>query len=157
MVLIGISRKFFTHSLPLSATEECYLWLEDCVRNTIATETNPKKEEKEYQLLIRIKEDYNSKILSTKVYWDNFEEKEEYKVFWNKYNEILKIQDKLELEKQKTILFLKDDLKKLYKTKGKNKKIISKHKKYLVMLGGMKNLKNTCKSMTNILKGEKQV
>ena len=46
MVLIGISRKFFTHSLPLGATEECYNWLITQTREIIIAETNKKKQEK---------------------------------------------------------------------------------------------------------------
>jgi len=157
MALLGISRKFFTHSLPLSATEECYLWLEECVRNTIINETNKKKQEKEYQTLIKVIEDYNIKILATKVYWDNIEEKEKHKLFWNKYNEIIKIEKEDEREKQKIILFLKYDLKYLYQNKRKNKKIIKLHKEYLIGLGAMKNLKNSCKTMLFNLKGAKQI
>ena len=155
IVLIGISRKFFTHSLPLSAIEECYIWLEDCVRNIISAENSTKKQEKAYETLIKVMEDYNLKILSTKVYWDDIEEKEKFKKLWNNYNEILKIEDKSENKKQKIILFLKDDLKRLYKNKRKNKNIIKLHKNYLIRLGAMKNLQNCCTTWTSTLKGAK--
>lgn len=157
MVLIGISRKFFTHSLPLSATEDCYKWLEDCVRNTIKAETNTKKQQKAYEALVKVIEDYSVKILSTKVYWDDIEEKEKFRAFWNKYNNILKIEDKVEKEKQKTILFLKDDLIKLYKNERKNKCLINVYKNYLISLGAMKNLKNSCKTNASTLKGAKLI
>ena len=157
MVLIGISRKFFTHSLPLGATEECYNWLIEQMRYIITMETNKKKQEKAYETLIKIIEDCNLKLLSTKVYWDNPMEKEQYKIFWNKYNEIQKIENEEEKQKQKTILFLKDDLKKLYKNKRKNKKILNIYTDYLVELGAMKVLKNSCKTSTYVLKGEKRV
>lgn len=153
MVLIGISRKFFTHSLPLGATESCYIWLMKSIRETIASEANKKKQEKAYEALIKIIEDYNLKILSTKVYWDDPEEKEKYKVFWDKYNEIIKIEDKEEMQNQKTILFLKEDLKKLYKSKNKYKKIIKLHKEYLTRLGAMRVLKDNCKTSQVPLKG----
>ena len=100
-------------------------------------------------------EDYNLKILSTKVYWDDIEEKEKFKKLWNNYNEILKIEDKSENKKQKIILFLKDDLKRLYKNKRKNKNIIKLHKNYLIRLGAMKNLQNCCTTWTSTLKGAK--
>lgn len=157
MVLIGISRKFFTHSLPLGATEECYNWLIEQMRYIITMETNKKKQEKAYETLIKIIEDCNLKLLSTKVYWDNPIEKEQYKIFWNKYNEIQKIENKEEKQKQKTILFLKDDLKKLYKNKRKNKKILKIYTNYLVELGAMRVLKNSCKTSAYVLKGEKRV
>ena len=157
MVLIGISRKFFTHSLPLGATEECYNWLIEQMRYIITMETNKKKQEKAYETLIKIIEDCNLKLLSTKVYWDDPIEKEQYKIFWNKYNEIQKIENEEEKQKQTTILFLKDDLKKLYKNKRKNKKILNIYTNYLVELGAMKVLKNSCKTITYVLKGEKRV
>ena len=157
MVLIGISRKFFTHSLPLGATEECYNWLIEQMRYIITMETNKKKQEKAYETLIKIIEDCNLKLLSTKVYWDNPIEKEQYKIFWNKYNEIQKIENEEEKQKQKTILFLKDDLKKIYKNKRKNKKILNIYTNYLVELGAMRVLKNSCKTSTYVLKGEKRV
>lgn len=143
MVLIGISRKFFTHSLPLGATEGCYIWLMKSVRNTIVNETNKKRQEKAYEALIKIIEEYNIKILSTKVYWDDAEEKSQYKIFWDKYNELMKIEDDEEKQKQKIILFLKEDLKKLYGNQNKYKKIIKLHKEYLTDLGAMKVLKNS--------------
>lgn len=146
MVLIGISRKFFTHSLPLSATESCYIWLMKSIRNTIASETNKKRQEKAYEALIKIIEEYNIKILSTKVYWDDAEEKKQYKSFWDKYNELMKIEDEKEKQKQKIILFLKEDLKKLYGSQNKYKKIIKIHKKYLTDLGAIKVLKNNYKT-----------
>jgi len=157
MVLIGISRKFFTHSLPLGATEECYNWLILQTREIIISETNKKKQEKIYQVLIKIIEDFNIKLLSTKVYWDDPLEKEQYKVFWNKYNEIQKIEDEQEKQKQVTSLFLKDDLKKLYSNKRKNKKLIKIYTDYLVELGAIRILKNSCKTKTEPLKGEIKV
>ncbi len=144
MTLIGISRIFFTHSLPLIATEKCYIELMKEIRNIIVKENNKIKREKAYETLIKIIEEYNLKLLSTKVYWDNPMDKEEYKIFWNKYNEINKIESEEEIKKRKIILFLKEDIKKLYKNKRKYKKIICLHKEYLVELGAMKNLKNKC-------------
>lgn len=146
MVLIGISRKFFTHSLPLGATESCYIWLMKSTRNAIVNETNKKKKEKAYEALIKIIEEYNVKILSTKVYWDDIEEKNTYKIFWDKYNKLMQIKNKEEMQKQKVILFLKEDLNKLYTKKNKYKKIIKLHKEYLTNLGAMKPMKNNCKT-----------
>ena len=34
-------------------------------------------------MLINLFEDYNVKLLSTKVYWENPKEREEFKTFWN--------------------------------------------------------------------------
>lgn len=151
MVLIGISRTFFTHSLPLAATERCYIELMKQVRNIIVIEKNKTKRKKAYETLIKIIEEYNLKLLSTKVYWDNPDDKAKYKTFWDKYNEINKIKKEKEKQTQKLILFLKEDIKKLYVNKRKYKKIINLHKEYLVELGAMRILKNKCKT------GEKQL
>ena len=133
------------------------MWLENKARNTIINETTVKKQEKAYDALIEIMEDYYQKILSTKVYWDDLEAKEQFKIFWNKYNEIKKIDEASEKEKQKLILFLKDDLVKLNNNSRNNAKIIKMHKNYLVSLGAMKNMKNKCKSWQTSLKGEKRI
>ena len=38
-----------------------------------------------YETLFEVMEDYNVKILSTKVYWDRPEERQAYKKFWEIY------------------------------------------------------------------------
>ena len=156
MTLIGISRTFFTHSLPLGATERCYIELMKEIRDIIVRENNKTKRKKAYKTLIKIIEDYNQKLLSTKVYWDNPEDKVKYKTFWDKYNDINKIEEEEKRETQKLILFLKEDIKKLYVNKRKYRKIINLHKEYLVELGAMRVLKNKCKTSEFSLKGEKQ-
>lgn len=154
MTLIGISRIFFTHSLPLGATEKCYIELMKQVREIITRETNKAKRKKAYETLVKIIEEYNLKLLSTKVYWDNPDEKAKYKVFWDKYNEINKTADETEREKAKLILFLKEDIKKLYINKRTYKKIIKLHKEYLVELGAMRILKNDCKTTKKSFRGD---
>lgn len=154
MVLIGISRAFFTHSLPLAATERCYIELMKQVRNIIVSQTNKTKRKKVYETLVRIIEEYNLKLLSTKVYWDNPDDKIKYKTFWDKYNKVNKIKKEKEKQTQKLILFLKQDIKKLYVNKRKYQKIINLHKEYLVELGAMRILKNKCGTETRALKGK---
>ena len=44
-------------------------------------------------MLINLIEDYNIKLLSTKVYWENPKDREEFKTFWSKYQQILKIKE----------------------------------------------------------------
>lgn len=157
MTLIGISRQFFTHSLPLGATENCYIWLMKQIREIIIKEKNVAKRKKAYKSLIKIIEDYNIKLLSGKVYWDNPEEKEAYKTFWNKYNQIIKIEDEEEKQKQKLIIFLKEDIKKLYKNRTKYNKIIKLHKEYLTELGAMRTIINKCKTQNAQLKKIKAI
>ncbi len=138
VALIGISRHIFTHSFPLVATEKCYVELIKAVRELIIKQKNKLKRDKLYRTLYDVIEEYNLKLLSTKIYWDKPEEKEEYKKFWNEY--------KSANNEQKEILVLKYEVKKLNKNEAKHKAIIKLHKEKLVKLGVMKELKDTCKT-----------
>ena len=144
MLLLGISRKLFTHSLPLIVAEQCYIKLLKDVRSLIVDTRVIKKQEKAYGLLIRLIEDYNINLLSTKIYWDKPANREEYKKFWKAYKEVSKIatKDYLEYMKQKEILFIKGDLKQVYKNEMKYEKIIKFYKNKLVTLGAMRQFRN---------------
>ena len=142
-ILLGISRFLFTHSLPLIAAEQCYIKLIKDTRKLVLKANTKAKKDSTFDLLIELIEEYNIKLLSTKVYWDKPDEREDYKEFWNKYNEINKIEDTNKKDKEKTILFLKNDLKKLNKSKNNYSKIIKEIKQKLVELGAMKQLKNS--------------
>lgn len=147
LVLLGISRKLFTHSLPLIVAEQCYIKLLKDTRELIVSVKTVKKQEDAYEMLINLIEDYNVKLLSTKIYWDKPALREEYKKFWNEYNQIARIKDEDKQFKQKQILFLKNDLKALYKNEVKYADIIKFYKNKLVDLGVMKNMKNSCKTL----------
>lgn len=144
MVLLGISRKLFTHSLPLVVAEQCYIKLLKDLRSLIVDTRVIKKQEKAYELLIRLIEEYNLKLLSTKIYWDKPENKQEYRKFWDKYKniELLKDSNKAEYIKQKEILFIANDLKHVQKNENKYCKIIKFYKNRLVELGVMRPLYN---------------
>ncbi|MCI8345086.1 MAG: hypothetical protein HFJ42_03825 [Clostridia bacterium] len=147
MVLIALSRKLFTHSLPLIVAEQCYIKLLKDVRSLIVDTKIAKKREKAYTLLIKLIEEYNTKLLSTKVYWDKPEKKERYKVFWSKYTELVNQKENQEdYTRKKEILFIRSDLKELYCNENKYFKIIQFYKNKLVSLGAMKNIKDKCKS-----------
>lgn len=147
MVLIALSRKLFTHSLPLIVAEQCYIKLLKDVRSLIVDTKIAKKREKAYALLIKLIEEYNTKLLSTKVYWDKPEKKERYKVFWSKYTELGNQKENQEgYMRKKEILFIRSDLKELYCNENKYFKIIQFYKNKLVSLGAMKNIKDKCKS-----------
>lgn len=147
MVLIALSRKLFTHSLPLIVAEQCYIKLLKDVRSLIVDTKIAKKREKAYALLIKLIEEYNTKLLSTKVYWDKPEKKERYKVFWSKYTELVNQKENQEdYTRKKEILFIRSDLKELYCNENKYFKIIQFYKNKLVSLGAMKNIKDKCKS-----------
>lgn len=147
LILLGISRKLFTHSLPLIVAEQCYIKLLKDTRDLIVSAKTVTKQEDAYKMLINLIEDYNVKLLSTKIYWDKPALREEYKKFWNEYNQITRIKDEKEQFEQKQILFLRNDLKALYKNENKYEKIIKFHKNKLVQLGVMKNITNSCKTL----------
>lgn len=154
IVLLGISRKIFTHSLPLVVAEECYIKLLKDLRSLIVDTRVMKKQERAYELLIKLIEEYNLKLLSTKIYWDKQEDKKEYRKFWDKFQKIeeLKDTDKEEYLKQKEILFISYDLKCVQKNENKYYKIIKFYKNKLVEWGLMKNILNKCVSTGNYTK-----
>ena len=156
MVLLGISRELFTHSLPLIAAEQCYEKLINDVRNLIVNSKTKARRDTTFELLIELIEEYNIRLLSTKVYWDKPEKREEYKKFWNKYKEIKKIEDIKEQNKQKQVLFLKNDLKDLNRSKENNKLIIKCIKQKLLELGAIRQVKNNCKTLTGEFKKIKE-
>lgn len=152
MILLGISRSFFTHSLPLIAAQQCYIKLIKNARDLIVKSETKARRDRTFELLIELIEDYNIKLLSTKVYWDRPDEREEYKKFWNKYNDIKKIENKEDMLKQKQILFLKNDLKKLNASRNNYDEIIKNIKEKLVELGAMRELKNSFRTMVGSYK-----
>ena len=157
MVLLGISRKLFTHSLPLIVAEQCYEKLLKDARVLVQDTKIATKRERAYSMLISLIEDYNVKLLSTKVYWESPKERDQYKKFWNQYKEISKLKetDFIEYVKQKEILFIKDDMKKLYNTKTDYTKILKYYRRKLVDYGAMKQIKNTFSSKGKYIKVSK--
>lgn len=145
MILLSISRKLFTHSLPLIVAEQCYIKLLKDVRSLIVDTKVVRKQEKAYSLLIKLIEEYNIKLLSTKIYWDKPSDREEYKEFWKKYQKISELKgiNNTEYNEQIEILFITNDLKKVYANENKYYKIIKFYKNKLVELGAMRNLKNS--------------
>ncbi len=136
MILLGLSRYLFTHSLPLVAAEQCYNKLLRDIRNLIVTSKTEEKREEAYKMLIKLIEDYNVKLLSTKVYWENPKERDEYKKFWKEYS---KEQD----SDKKEILSLKRELSQVDSSNDRNKKLREFYKHKLVEFGAMRNLKNS--------------
>ena len=147
VILLGISRKLFTHSLPLIVAEQCYIKLLKDTRELIVNAKTNKKKNNAYEMLLKLIEDYNIKLLSTKIYWDKPKAREEYKKFWDKYNKIEKLKNENPELCQKQILFIKNDLKALAQKQDKYEKIIKFYKQKLVELGAMKNIKNSCRTI----------
>lgn len=161
MILLGISRKLFTHSLPLVVAEQCYIKLLKDARSLIVDTKIAKKQQKAYSLLINIMEEYNVRLLSTKIYWDKPSQREEYKAFWNEYKKVNELKDSNydEYIKQKEILFVESDLKKVSTNENKYYKIIKFYKNRLVELGAMRKLMNSYSSdgkYTKVVKNEKK-
>ncbi|MBR0350974.1 MAG: hypothetical protein IJH76_04060 [Clostridia bacterium] len=149
MIILGISRKLFTHSLPLVVAEQCYEKLLVDARALVQDTKIATKREKAYEMLINLIEDYNIKLLSTKVYWDNPEKRDEYKKFWDKYKAISKQKDTYfsNYIVQKEILFLKNDLRSISNSKIDYSKLIRYYKRKLVDFGAMREIKNKCKTI----------
>lgn len=142
MLLLGISRKLFTHSLPLAVAEQCYMKLIKDARALVQDTKIAAKREKAYNTLIYLIEDYSIKLLSTKVYWDNMKDREKFKNFWHEYKiiERLKEKDYIEYIKQKEVLFIKDDMQKIKNDTYDYSKIIKYYKRKLVDYEVMKEI-----------------
>ena len=143
MLLLGISRNLFTHSLPLVVAEQCYKKLLKDARCLVQDTKIASKREKTYTLLLNLIEDYNVRLLSTKVYWDNTKEREDFKELYTQYKNIekLKTTNFIEYIKQKEILFIKDDLKKIKEEKIDFSKLEKYYKRRLVDYGAMKEIR----------------
>ena len=161
VLLLSISRKLFTHSLPLIVAIQCYEKLLKDARILVQDTKISTKRERAYSMLINLFEDYYVKLLSTKVYWENQKEREEFKEFWSKYKEIgqLKETNFIEYVRQKEILFIKNDMKKISQADVKTdySKLITYYKRKLIDYGAMRELKNTYKSEGKFIKKAKQV
>ena len=142
MILLGISRNLFTHSLPLVVAEQCYMKLLKDARALVQDTKIALKREKAYNMLMTLIEDYNIKLLSTKVYWENMKEREDFKKFWQQYKKIefLKSKNFIEYVKQKETLFIKNDIKKIRKEKYDYTRLIKYYKRKLVDYGVMKEI-----------------
>ena len=162
MILLGISRKLFTHSIPLIVAEQCYEKLLKDARVLVQDTKMAAKREKAYAMLINLIEDYNVRLLSTKVYWEDTKEREQYKKYWDKYKKISKLKDVdfVEYMKQKEVLFIKNDIKKIENSKVDYSKIITYYRRKLVDYGVIRELKNSYKSKgkyTGIINKEDRV
>ena len=155
-ILLGISRRLFTHSLPLVVAEQCYEKLLKDARSLVQDTKIATKREKAYNMLINLIEDYNIKLLSSKVYWENANKREEYKKFYEKYKTIsnLKETDFEKYIKQKEILFIKKDLKSLSGEKIDYSKLEKYYKRKLVDYGAIREIKNSYKSEGKYIKIE---
>ncbi len=143
MVLLGISRTLFTHSLPLVVAEQCYMKLLKDARCLVQDTKIAAKREKAYSMLLTLIEDYNIRLLATKVYWDNPKDREQFKRFHEKYKDVEKLKDIdfIEYVKEKEILFIKEDIQKVKGEKTDYTRLIKYYKRKLVDFGVMKEIR----------------
>ena len=146
MLLLGISRQIFTHSLPLVAAEQCYDKLLKDIRKIIVMTQDEKAKLEAYNLLLDLLENYNIKLLSGKVYWEKTEERESYKKFYEEY-------EKAETAREKDILFLRREITTLEEN-DENKNIIKFYKDRLVSYGVMRKIKDDCKTSTKYIRNK---
>ena len=110
-------------------------------------------------MLLSIMEEYNINLLSTKIYWERPQAREDYKKFWEEYKKIDAINTKKEKELQKEILFIKKDLKYVNKEEKRYRLVIKAYKDKLVELGVMRLIKDSCRTLqgkyTKNIKGKK--
>ena len=144
MILLGISRNLFTHSLPLVVAEQCYMKLLKDARCLVQDTKISAKREKAYTMLLNLIEDFNIRLLATKVYWDNPKDREQFKRFHDKYKDIEKLKeiDFIEYVKQKEILFIKEDMSKIKNEKTDYTRLIKYYKRRLVDYGVMKEIRD---------------
>ena len=159
MAVLGISRKLFTHSLPLIIAEQCYEQLLNEIRSELVHSKNDRKFKKAYKMLLSIMEEYNINLLSTKIYWERPQAREDYKKFWEEYKKIDAINTKKEKDLQKEILFIKKDLKYVNKEEKRYRLVIKAYKDKLVELGVMRLIKDSSRTLqgkyTKNIKGKK--
>lgn len=146
MLLLGISRQIFTHSLPLVAAEQCYDKLLRDIRKIIVITQDKKAKLEAYNLLLDLLENYNIKLLSGKVYWEKTEERESFKKFYEEY-------EKAETVREKEILFLRREITALEEN-DENKNIIKFYKNRLVTYGVMRKIKDNCKTSTKYIRNK---
>ncbi len=159
MILLGISRKLFVHSLPLVVAERCYIKLLKDTRSLIVDTKIARKRENAYQLLLRLMDQYNEKLLAVKIYWNNNEEKTEYNKLANKLKELEKIKEEKGLHEydiKKQILLIRQDMNFLKKYNDKYYRIIKFYKGRLVKLGDMRQIKSFKTGKYQVVKGLKK-
>ncbi len=143
VILLGMSRTLFTHSLPLVAAEQCYQKLLKDTRSLIVTTKQETKQEEIYQTLLKVIQNYNEKLLSTKVYWEKPDERDAYKKFWAEYSEATS-------DDEREIAILRKELHDVQEDTPKAKQIRQFYKNKLVEFGVMRQLKNSCQTLEDM-------
>ena len=95
MILLGISRQLFTHSLPLVVAEQCYVKILKDLREIIITTKIENKKEAAYKLLIELIEDYKEELKLPK----------DYEMKNISYEDIMKVLSKATVRNKRIIYF----------------------------------------------------
>lgn len=149
LILIDISRKIFVHSFPLAIVEKCYIRILKEIRELIVNSKQEVKKKTLYNTLYEVIEDYNIKVLSTKIYWENPKDRDEYKKFYEKYEQVKDKKDK------KEVLFLKEEIKRLNVNRKKYENIIKEYKKELIKRGELRTIQNNIKTYAKLTYNKK--
>ena len=152
LIVLALSRKLFTHSVPLVTAEQCYEQLLNEVRSELAHAKNEIKAKKAYKMLLTIMEEYNVNLLSTKIYWEKQKDKDEFKKF---FDELKKVDTEKDKEVKREILFIKNDLNKISEEPERYKLVINAYKEKLVELGAMKKVKDKSTTKEGKLENKK--
>ena len=154
MILIAMSRKLFTHSLPLVIAEKMYIRTLKDIRNLIVDTKIARKRENAYQLLLKAMEQYVDRLLAVKMYWNSDSDKNFFVEFGVKRKEIdnLRNTDHNLYDMKRQILFIKADMKFLKKYGEKYYRIVKFYKSKLAELGNVKCISNSCKKMDGDIK-----
>lgn len=153
MLLLELSRFMFAYSLPMVALDQCYLELIDQTRVAIMNAFLDADKFEVYQLLLDLIENYNLNVLSKKIYWETDKEKEDYKKYFDKYQEFKKLEriDYAEYIRLREVHFIMDDLKKI-KSEKKYDELKVYYRERMKQQRGFRKLKNAWQNRKGIWK-----
>lgn len=150
IILLSVSRNLFTHSLPLTAAEKCYMKVLEQARNMIKNSKDRIDKDTGYKELIKILNDLNNKVLSKKQYWDNNIQKDSYKKIGDKLKEISKLEktNADEYKRQKEIIFIRQDIGFQKQENSLNDVVHNFYIEKLRQLDALKKYKNSFKTLS---------
>ncbi len=148
--LLELSKKIFVYSLPTLAAEECYLSIMEKARTIISNTYISADKFETYCLLLDVIESYNYNVLSQKVVWDNDEEKEKYKEFWNQFLEYKKLEniDYDEYKRLREVLFITREIKQIKKTSKDYGQLLTYYRERMRQQKGLRILKNSTRKIS---------
>lgn len=157
--LLELARKVFVYSLPTLAAEECYMSIMEKARIIISNTYISADKFETYNLLLDTIESYNYNILSKKVIWDNDEEKETYKKFWNQFEMYKKLEriDFDEYKRLREVLFITKEIKEIKKQNKDYSNLLAYYRERMRQQKGLRNVKNSVKKIDGIWKTKRRM